>query len=121
MRVHSSGVYSHVAYFYTTSPWSFWTIAYAACIAVVGVAALRKSTRWTAVSILLSLAIFTAAHVGKSYLIHRHSFYMGGLQFRYYLPLLMLLVTAAVAFATRVRMPDRLLVTACLATMLLFI
>lgn len=121
MRVHSSGVYSHVAYFYTTSPWSFWPVAYAACIAVVGIAALRKPTRWTAMSILLSLAIFTAAHVGRAYLTHRHSLYLGGLQFRYYLPLLMLLVTAAVAFATRVRMPDRLLVTACLATLLLFI
>jgi hypothetical protein len=121
MRVHSSGIYSHVVYSYTTSPWSFWAIAYAACLAVVGAAALRKSTRWPAVSILLSLAIFTAAHVGKTYLTHRHSFYLGGLQFRYYLPLLMLLVAAAVAFATRVRIPDRLLVSACLATLLLFI
>ena len=121
MRVHSSGIYSHVDYYYTTSPWSFWTIAYAASLAVVGAAALRKSTRWMAVSILLSLAIFTAAHVGTAYLGHRHTFYLGGLQFRYYLPLLTLLVTAAVAFATGVRMPDRLLVTACLATLLLFI
>jgi hypothetical protein len=121
MRVHSSGIYSHVDYYYTTSPWSFWTIAYAACVAVVGAAVRPKSTRWVAVSILLSLAIFATAHVGKLYLAHRHSFYLGGLQFRYYLPPLMLLVTAAVAFATRVRMPDRLLVTACLATLLLFI
>jgi hypothetical protein len=120
MRVHSSGIYSHVAYSYTTSPWSFWTIAYAACLAVVSAAALRKSTRWAAVSILLSLAIFTAAYLEEAYLTHLHSFYLGGLQIRYYLPLLMLLVTAAVAFATRVRMPDRLLVSACLATLLLF-
>ena len=121
MRVHSSGVYSHVAYYYTTDPWSFWTVAYATSLAIVGTAAIRKPTSWVAVSLLVSLAIFTAAHVGKAYLTHRHTLYMGGLQIRYYLPLLTLLVTTAVAMATRIKMPEKLLTTACLATLLLFI
>jgi hypothetical protein len=121
MRVHASGVYSHVAYYYTTSPWSFWSMAYAASLAVVGTAAIWRPTRWVALSLLLSLAVFTAAHVGKTYLTHRQTFYIGGLQIRYYLPLLTLLVAAAVALATRVKMPEKLLTTACLATLLLFI
>ena len=121
MRVHSSGVYSHVAYHYTTDPWSFWTVAYAASLAIVVAAAIVKSTRWVAVSLLVSLAVFTAAHVGKAYLTHCHTFYVGGLQIRYYLPLLTLLVTTAVAVATRIKMPEKLLTTACLATLLLFV
>jgi hypothetical protein len=120
MRVHSSGVYSHIAYYYTTDPWSFWTVTYAVSIGVVALAAVRESTRWVAVSLLLSLAIFTSAHVGRAYLTHRHNFYLGGLQFRYYLPLLSLVVTAAIAMVTRIKMSAKLLTTACLATLLLF-
>ena len=120
MRVRSSGVSSHVSYYYTTDPWSFWTVAYATSLAIVGVAAIQKSTRWVAVSLLVSLAVFTSAHVGKAYLTHRHTFYVGGLQIRYYLPLLTLLVTTAVAMATRIKISEKLLATACLATLLLF-
>ncbi|MBZ9772042.1 hypothetical protein [Mesorhizobium sp. CO1-1-8] len=106
MTIQSSGIYSHVVYQYTTSGLSFWPLAYLSSFAVVAGGMLFDRFRLIAISLLLALLSFAALHIATMYGAHLETGYTGGLQFRYYLPLLTLFIAASIGAVSWISLPN---------------
>lgn len=110
--LQSSGIYSHVIYRYTDKPLSFWSLAYVSGLAIFLWTAIKGENpqRLICVSFLLSLVAFAFAHVGHLYRIQLANHYLGGLQFRYYLPFCVLAISGAISLLFRMKVSERALV-----------
>lgn len=118
MTIQSSGIYSHVVYQYTTSGLSFWPLTYLSSFAVVSGGVLFNQFKLTAISLLLALVIFAVLHIATMYGAHLETGYTGGMQFRYYLPLLTLFIAAAIGGVSWIPLPKS--AAASLAVLILF-
>lgn len=118
MLVQASGVYSHTVYRSTTSFTSFWPLAYIAGFFCVAVSARFKPFRLISLSLFLAIGLFAVLHVWIMYGAHLKYGYLGGLQFRYYLPVLTLFIAASVGFVSR--LPLHRIAAASLLIFILF-
>ncbi|GHC68631.1 glycosyltransferase family 39 protein [Limoniibacter endophyticus] len=120
MLTQMSGIYSHTVYRYTQGYVNFWSLAYLVSVASCLVAITSARLRCVALGLLGALVVFGLMHIFIMYRNHSATGYRGGIQFRYYLPVVQLMLAFSVSAILSLRMSSNIRVGLAILCMFAF-